>query len=1506
MRSNRGDAYQHSVALHWIVEMLLNDDITGVQVDVITTPNINDHVYGDDIVILFNNGLRYYIQAKVNQKEHKSWSLADPTFSKELIAAKKQLISDSNCQFFFYSRTPFGLFQRLIEEARIYPDFEDFDREVANNQKQLFSEINTLWGLEKSESFPLIKRIYIGDHHSSIEWQKYSLERLRLSFSKPKTALELVTSFIDRQHSKLDEPLLVIGKTDVISMLEDHGIYSSLSFDENEIIEKFKAFSLNGRHWVRTIDGEIITRAEVEKLKQYIHEGVPSVLLEDVAGGGKTCILLELMDYLEQQTHVVPLFIRGDLFASISSLKELSSCGLPSELLAQTARLADTRKVVFIIDSLDVLAVGRSHKSLQTFLALVGSLSKIPNITIIAASRAFDAKYDPLLREFSWSQKVVIEALSFRKHISPILVKRSINPNDVPDRLKELLVIPQNLRLFVELLRKDVSLSSIAEHDLFMLYIKEVVENDPILGQQVVQKLESIAIDLLKERSYEFHYSKTNLSAEQIQRLLSLQVLSEVNHQQLMFSHQTIADALRIQLAIRKNITLLEFVVSQPQLPFIRPSVRTFLTSLRNSRSNHFTKQVHQFLMTDSVSMHLKRLAVETLAEMPARDHDIKIVSLLSNHLPSLFGRFLQQATHEDWFCLLHDTWLQSLSYTKIQENAGPLLRYFSKFIHGHESEIIKIWNRAIDENWGDTKLLVWQITNELEHFKAWDAGGMHDLLLKLFNAQDGERDNLGKAICQCIEQTGTGDELLWRFITRDIDLEIDIKRGRDLKFNCQQHQLLNENFLEKRLKSSETLFSCAMDFLLGFAERDFPAEQVWMYDRILLDQSSYTRRHSDNTIRAHDSINELLQAVESAMKYRAKFNDASWQKYEPILRQTSDLGLRYLLCESYLINIADNINGITYQLTDREHLRQNLLEYELGILANKSFPYLSNSSQEIHQRLLEHLYDDVSDEDGWTDRSIYQRLVWIPGVYRLPEVQRFIDKCEIKYGKGLPKPAIPISGGWIQSPVGHEKLIELNHDWLLRLFEHYNDYNDWHEARHDGLFGGRESLESALRVAASLLPIHFLTLAEKIDKTDLKRSYIESIIEGVATHIRCRFGNLSDSSWQPIEPLPEGTFLGKSLLDLIDRSCFQDLNGYTYSSGIEACSTVLTDNDWLDRLSFHYWRLGLHADPELSKDIQDRDLIGAGINSVRGRAVDSLVSLCNHKLDNGDLLPDILMQLLERYAKDPSMVVRATFLRRFPYFHYKNIQFGWQLVGQLTHKCSAKLLPYLEQTLYYRYHEDFASVKVYLDLIKSFNHADSNQAWGKLMTLSYLSDHVQEAEFWHEIASADESMKTGVGKVFVANISSTKSTSKCVNGLLHMFKIGLPKIVYRKLNHFLSNKDNIRYISLPLVQQFISSITIENMYDIDDMFGWTEYHVASIPEEVLNLLETVICRLNELAGTQHIYFHRQESLITTLKYLLQEADLTDDSDFIERVLDVQYWFLDKGLKELEEMYEAN
>ena len=217
-----------------------------------------------------------------------------------------------------------------------------------------------------------------------------------------------------------------------------------------------------------------------------------------------------------------------------------------------------------------------------------------------------------------------------------------------------------------------------------------------------------------------------------------------------------------------------------------------------------------------------------------------------------------------------------------------------------------------------------------------------------------------------------------------------------------------------------------------------------------------------------------------------------------------------------------------------------------------------------------------------WVHRAIYDYLVWIPTIFRLPLSQDFVERFQPQFGAYLPEPHIHSWGGFVGSPVPLETFIKLNDADLLRLFNYYNNYNSHSSHPADFNKGGRDMVERVLGEAAAINPIRYLALLPTLERQELRSGYTISLLEGIANHLRYRFGRLQPpQGWQPTEPMPDGATLARSLLNLIEGRPDLWKDGHAVARLLEACCEVLDDHDSAERLVFQLFRLLRHPDPE-------------------------------------------------------------------------------------------------------------------------------------------------------------------------------------------------------------------------------------------------------------------------------------------------------------------------------------
>lgn len=422
-RSSQGDAYQDRVALHWLIRLVEDKAIQGIQVNSTGLPGQDYRVTVDDVVVIYENGHTCFIQAKKNQTAHDSWSLSDKELQKELCKARDQLETTIDSEVKFYSRSPFGKLKALVENCKKFPDYSAFVRDAPKNQIESLKRLSIILERSEQETYILVQRVGFGPTFEFEDWDRQNSADLDRLVPRADLAMNTLESYLKSHETNLRDSKYVITRTDVLSKLAERGLSPTPKRNEAEILKAFTAASSIGRNWLRQIAGKSIPRVELSHLIELIEQGSRTILLTDRPGSGKTCLLLDLTDSIEQSSPWGLLFIKGDQFTNVNTEQDLVERGLPEDIVGQCARLAGFRRVIVMIDSLDVLSLSRQHSALKFFLGLMDRLERVEGVTVIAACRKFDLEYDPLLRSRSWKHTVNLQPLDFESVVKPFLLE---------------------------------------------------------------------------------------------------------------------------------------------------------------------------------------------------------------------------------------------------------------------------------------------------------------------------------------------------------------------------------------------------------------------------------------------------------------------------------------------------------------------------------------------------------------------------------------------------------------------------------------------------------------------------------------------------------------------------------------------------------------------------------------------------------------------------------------------------------------------------------------------------------------------------------------------------------------------------------------------------------------------------------------------------------------------------------------------------------------------------
>lgn len=921
-----------------------------------------------------------------------------------------------------------------------------------------------------------------------------------------------------------------------------------------------------------------------------------------------------------------------------------------------------------------------------------------------------------------------------------------------------------------------------------------------------------------------------------------------------------------------------------------------------------------QVLSHNEIAYHVKRLICESLAEIAPIEDDWRLLRRIFQNYPDLFRRLLVRTQEVVWFTFLKQYWLAT---ALASENREDWLRQFcwklSIWVNECPVEVIALWREAIASNWVDKQSLIEIILSGLENLKALNIEGVQELLETLVQSSDSDKDFLGKLLSQWVQAINSGDDLLWRYITRDISPE-DVQHWslRD-KLHCLPHNFHNDNFLEERLKQSDQLLTLILRDLerwskessvaMGYEEKELRGE--------FLRDSSWRFRHGQDDMYPVDGLTEVLSGIEVALKHRASQNSNWWQLNEPHLRATKEISIRYSIIQAYKENIEANITGIEFQLQDEELLCESELNYELGELMQMSYPYSSASVQSINQTNILSLCitqeNDVDDLSIWKYYKAYNLLIWLPSIFRSPESQNFINTWQDRFGHSQPKPEIYSWGGIVMPPLSKENLLKLSEKSLLRLLHYYEQYPNRESFDRD-MIGGFRDVVYVLREACSLHPVHFLDLFSGFIEASLHEDYIYAVVEGTANHLRYRFGNLRPSSgeaWIPIEPLPDGKTLAATLLNLLERYSIIWTDGRTVSQALEACCDILNDSESADRLTLLlFWIYSKTPDEEhVSISNNERDLVFRALNSIRGVVAKSAIKLYNRLLEKDRPLPELLPYLLHHFARDSAIYARIPILEQLPFLLYKQPDLGWRLLSDIFQEPQPRLWKHAERCLYYQYRDHFHQVAPYLDRLLHEGKEEAGDTWGRISTLASLAGHISQEALFEALTTANDEAWKGVAQVFAANLERREHTAICHSGLINTLHHGnLSNEAIRKIETCFRDEAKRGLIQPELALAFLDRLSrADEKHSIRHFLEWLSHEARRDPLFTLDVAEILAEKL-ETKMRSHQIWHTQP-LITALNEILREADETDDPELIQRAINLQDRFLRLDIYGIEELF---
>jgi hypothetical protein len=858
--------------------------------------------------------------------------------------------------------------------------------------------------------------------------------------------------------------------------------------------------------------------------------------------------------------------------------------------------------VVVVVDSLDVLSIARDHSVLTYFLAQIDRLLLIPNVTVVTACRDFDRHYDQRIAQRTWDKEFTCQPLDWDAEIAPLLAKLGIDTS-VPDAAtRELIRNPRELALFVELAERDGSFNVVTSQALAMRYLAAIIQTNSALGDAAMRAIEAIAAEMLKLRSLAVPRQRFSASQDTQRALLSHNVLHETQDGRLTFGHQTLLDVLVVSGAIRNGLTLNDFIRGLPPVPFVRPSIRSFIAQLPTGDRRELRKQLRTVLSGNS-AFHIRRLVAETFAEQVPQDDDWRLIRDLRNQHRDVFQVIYTQAVRVEWHYFWFRHLVPELKDARDVEGLTAHVHRVSQWKNEDAAGVLAFWAEVLTLDWIDKKQIAWQLEFALSDVDERHSALIAPLLMTLPNLPRQDHSSLGRALARCVQAGGMDDAVLWSYVAGDVNDE-DVRAHRfDKKLRCQPHEFGNSNncFLLHRMQHSTALLGLAVASIERWSQvrsSVFGASPTSYWSGFLR-KTSYNDAHSQTDHRHLDSERILMDAVQAAIVHHASTQSDWWQCNRERLCFSAEGALRYFAILPCMAFPVANLDAIARILCDKVLLESDL-SYELGTLMQAAFLYLAPAEQDAVQTTVLTLHQEATSESTfreWMLKKQVQLIVTIPCHLRSFAAQAVLNECEKPTWPLVRQPNISMRGGWVSAPFSFEVFLAASDNALLHLLAHYNGYA--RNSFDDFLSGGEREVGGQLREAASRNPTRFLRLLQA-QCACIPDRFCDDIMDGVANYLAYRYGNLqTNGAWSPIEE-PNAATVAQQVLDELERHPNHWSRSRTASNALQSCAHVLPNTQEAGRLVFLAFNfVTLREESSISGEAVD--LLTTGINMSRG-----------------------------------------------------------------------------------------------------------------------------------------------------------------------------------------------------------------------------------------------------------------------------------------------------------------
>ena len=690
----------------WLVRHLLG--VIGGHSDWVRFEGISPEFSGFEFAV-GTRGVVHWHQTKISNPNG-NWTIAALAREGVLSSFSSRLEASPTDHCVFVSQEPAKDLCSLTEKSKIANTVIEFEKSLGKIHSDAFRNLKNEWQTDENTVYDWLRRCNFTVIAQS-EIDSFVEAYADIYFScKSSSAFSILREFLEQRINKkittesVRRDLTLEGKILFKEWSLDPTLREQLSRETKDYLGTYSPFGAAGETIVRQQSMEI-----VEDLLR--PNGPAVVLLTGVAGSGKSGVVRAVINHL-QYRGVTHLALRVDHHLQCTTRSALGRevTGRDESPTTTLKGVEPIERSVLIIDQVDAISEisGRNGAVKKVVMQLVDDARNYSTVRVLVVCRSFDLESDARLKALRESLGVVhvdVPLPDWAEDVEPLLISKNIFANKLTQKQQELLCLPLNLAMFLEI-DEGSTASFVSRNDLFdrLLDSKDrSIRRDRSVGWGVASPLLELAQWMSEQQVLDAPREVLSSYSGALD-ILSSEGLIVRSRDRVNFFHESFFDYIYARAFCRRTQSVLDLLCTSEQHLFRRTQVRQILETLRDNDPRRYMTELRDLLSNMVVRYHIKVAIAQWLGSQPTPSVGERDIVLTLDDGDGHISPLIRYSvlTTAGWFDRLDEVgWIEAALANDREERRRPVLWWLASISGERSARIAAVLERW----WGEDQV---------------------------------------------------------------------------------------------------------------------------------------------------------------------------------------------------------------------------------------------------------------------------------------------------------------------------------------------------------------------------------------------------------------------------------------------------------------------------------------------------------------------------------------------------------------------------------------------------------------------------------------------------------------------------------------------------------------------------------------------------------------------------------------------------------------------------------